>query len=302
MKRSWLITGCSRGLGNALAARVIEAGDNLLATARDPETLADLVARGEGRVIAQALDVTDADAAAAAVATAVDRFGGLDVVVNNAGYGFVAPIEDTRLEDFRAQIETNLFGTIIVTKAAIPLFRERRSGHFIQISSIGGRAGAMGRAPYSAAKFGVEGFSEVLAAEMAPFGVHVTIIEPGGFRTDFAGASTRINEGNRAYADTVGKTAAMQRAFDGHQPGDPDKAATAIISVTQTNRPPLRLVLGRDAYARAERPMRDGLRSFGHGARPARGRTSRAMTQLDAPQAVAAPTKGGPILFGPASR
>jgi NAD(P)-dependent dehydrogenase (short-subunit alcohol dehydrogenase family) len=211
MSRTWLISGCSRGLGRALAQSVIKAGDNLVATARDPRSLAHLIAESEGRAVAQALDVTDAEAAARAITLAVDRFGSLDVVVNNAGYGNVAPIEDTSIEEFREQIETNLFGTIIVTKAAIPLFRERRAGRFVQISSIGGRAGAMGRAPYSAAKFGVEGFSEVLAGEMAPFGVHVTIVEPGGFRTDFAGASTKIADGHPAYADTVGKTAMMQR-------------------------------------------------------------------------------------------
>ena len=253
MSRTWLITGCSRGLGRALAESVIKAGDNLVATARDPDSLAPLIAESEGRAVAQALDVTDAEAAARAITLAVDRFGGLDVVVNNAGYGNVAPIEDTSIAEFREQIETNLFGTIIVTKAAIPLFRERRAGRFVQISSIGGRAGAMGRAPYSAAKFGVEGFSEVLAGEMAPFGVHVTIVEPGGFRTDFAGASTQIADGHPAYADTVGKTAMMQRTYDGRQPGDPARAATAIIAVTRTDTPPLRLVLGRDAYARAER-------------------------------------------------
>jgi NAD(P)-dependent dehydrogenase (short-subunit alcohol dehydrogenase family) len=175
------------------------------------------------------------------------------VVVNNAGYGNVAPIEDTTIASFRQQIETNLFGTILVTKATIPLFRQQRRGHFIQVSSIGGRAGATGRAPYSAAKFGVEGFSEVLATEMAPFGVKVTIVEPGGFRTDFAGASTQIAEGNPAYAETVGKTAAMQRAYDGKQPGDPDRAARAILDVVAAPAPPLRLVLGKDAYARAER-------------------------------------------------
>jgi NAD(P)-dependent dehydrogenase (short-subunit alcohol dehydrogenase family) len=140
-----------------------------------------------------------------------------------------------------------------VTKAAVPLFRQQRGGRFIQISSIGGRAGATGRAPYSAAKFGVEGFSEVLATEMAPFGVHVTIVEPGGFRTDFAGSSTHISEGNPAYATTVGKTAAMQREYDGKQPGDPAAAARAIIAISVVDRPPLRLVLGSDAYARAER-------------------------------------------------
>ena len=253
MARTWLITGCSRGLGRALAEAVLATGDQLAATARDPRTLADLMAVGGDRVIALPLDVADQAAAKRAVSATLDRFGRLDIVVNNAGYGNVAPIEDTSLDDFRAQIETNLFGTIIVTKAAIPVFREQRGGHFFQVSSIGGRAGATGRAPYSAAKFGVEGFSEVLAIEMAPFGVHVTIVEPGGFRTDFAGASTQIAEGNPAYAETVGKTAAMQRDYDGKQPGDPARAAQAIIAVALTEKPPLRLVLGQGAYARAER-------------------------------------------------
>jgi NAD(P)-dependent dehydrogenase (short-subunit alcohol dehydrogenase family) len=253
MPRTWFITGCSRGLGRALAEAVVASGDRLAATARDPSTLADLVSRAADRVIALPLDVTDEAAAARAVSAAADRFGGLDVVVNNAGYGNIAPIEDTSIAAFRAQIETNLFGTIIVTKAAIPLFRAQRGGRFIQFSSIGGRAGATGRAPYSTAKFGVEGFCEVLAAEMAPFGVHVTIVEPGGFRTDFAGSSTHIDAGNAAYAETVGKTAAMQRDYNGKQPGDPERAAHAIIALSSVDRPPLRLVLGSDAYARAER-------------------------------------------------
>jgi NAD(P)-dependent dehydrogenase (short-subunit alcohol dehydrogenase family) len=184
--------------------------------------------------------------------------------VNNAGYGDVAAIEDTGIDEFRAQIETNLFGTIIVTKAAIPLFRERRAGRFIQISSIGGRVGAMGRGPYCAVKFGVEGFSEVLAGELAPFGVHVTIVEPGGFRTDFAGSSTRIAEGNTAYAETVGKTAAMQRAYDGRQPGDPAKAAQAIMALANTETPPLR-------FAARERR----LRARGTQRRSSAGRTAR---------------------------
>jgi NAD(P)-dependent dehydrogenase (short-subunit alcohol dehydrogenase family) len=253
MARTWLITGCSRGLGRALAHAVIQSEAQLVATARDPETLADLVAMGGDRIITLPLDVTDVVAAERAMAAAVAHFGALDVVVNNAGYGNVAPIENTDVDSFRTQIETNLFGTIIVTKAAVPLFRQQRGGRFIQISSIGGRAGATGRAPYSAAKFGVEGFSEVLATEMAPFGVHVTIVEPGGFRTDFAGSSTHISEGNPAYATTVGKTAAMQREYDGKQPGDPAAAARAIIAISVVDRPPLRLVLGSDAYARAER-------------------------------------------------
>ncbi len=253
MTRTWLITGSSRGLGMALARAVLASGDRLVATARDPGALADLASLGADRVILMPLDVTDAAAAARVVSNAVAHFGGLDILVNNAGYGNVAPIEDTSIEEFRAQIETNLFGTIIMTKAAIRLFREQRRGHFFQISSIGGRAGATGRGPYSAAKFGVEGFSEVLAAEMAPFGVHVTIVEPGGFRTDFAGASTRISAGDPAYAETVGKVAEMQRNYNGKQPGDPARAAQAIIAVAAADNPPLRLVLGRDALARAER-------------------------------------------------
>jgi NAD(P)-dependent dehydrogenase (short-subunit alcohol dehydrogenase family) len=232
---------------------VIATGDRLAATARDPNSLADLVAPAGDRAITLPLDVTDQAAAERAMSETADRLGGLDIVVNNAGYGDVAPVEDTSLKDFRVQIETNLFGTIIVTKAAIPLFREQGSGRFLQISSIGGRVGATGRAPYSAAKFGVEGFSEVLATEMAPLGVHVTIVEPGGFRTDFAGASTRIKEGHPAYSETVGKTAAMQRDYDGKQPGDPKRAAQAIIAISKAEKPPLRLVLGKDAYARAER-------------------------------------------------
>lgn len=252
MTKTWLITGSSRGLGRAMAETVLAAGHNLVATARAPEQLADLVARFPDTALAVPLDVTDADAAARAIASAVGRFGGLDILVNNAGYGNVAPIEDTGLDDFRAQIEANLFGTIIVTKAAIPLFRERRAGRFIQMSSIGGRAAAIGRGPYCAAKFGVEGFSEVLAEEMKPFGVKVTIVEPGGFRTDFAGASTVIADGHPDYASTVGATAARQRAYDGNQPGDPARAAQAILRLVELPDPPMRLALGSDAYARAE--------------------------------------------------
>ncbi|MBY8829823.1 oxidoreductase [Hephaestia mangrovi] len=252
MAQTWLITGSARGLGRALAEAVLEAGHNLVATARTPEQLADLAERFAGTMVAAALDVTDEHAATYAVALAVERFGALDILVNNAGYGDVAPIEHTSLESFRRQIETNLFGTIIVTRAAIPLFRQRRSGRFIQISSIGGRAGAIGRGAYSAAKFGVEGFSEVLAQELRPFGVHVTIVEPGGFRTDFAGASTMIEDGPPDYAETVGTVAARQRAYDGNQPGDPAKAAKAILALAALPAPPLRLVLGSDAFERAD--------------------------------------------------
>lgn len=252
MKTTWFLTGSARGLGRALAEAVLEAGHNLVATARNPARLADLVARYPDTALVVELDVTDEAAAKDAVSLAVERFGGIDVLVNNAGFGNMAPIENTDIDSFRAQIETNLFGTIIVSKAVIPLFRERRAGRFIQISSIGGRAGAVGRGPYSAAKFGVEGFSEVLAIEMRPLGVHVTIVEPGGFRTDFAGASSLIEEGHPDYADTVGKAAAMQRLYDGKQPGDPAKGARALLKLAELPQPPMRFVLGSDAYSRAE--------------------------------------------------
>jgi NAD(P)-dependent dehydrogenase (short-subunit alcohol dehydrogenase family) len=173
--------------------------------------------------------------------------------VNNAGYGDVGSIEDTSLADFRAQIETNLFGVINVTKAALPGMREQRAGHIIQLSSIGGRVGPVGRAPYSAAKWGVEGFSEVLAKEVGPLGIKVTIVEPGGFRTDFAGTSTTIREGRPEYESTVGKTARFQREYDGMQPGDPAKAANAIIQIANLAAPPLRLLLGSDAVNAAEK-------------------------------------------------
>ncbi len=247
MSQVWLITGSSRGLGRALADAVLAAGHELVATARDPAQLADLVDRYGEQVRSCALDVTDPRAAGNAIEEAGRAFGRLDVLVNNAGYGNIGSIEDTSLEDIRAQIETNLFGVINVTKAAIPLLREQRSGHIIQLSSVGGRVGAMGRAAYSAAKWGVEGFSEVLAKETALLGIKVTIIEPGGFRTDFAGSSTVISEGRPEYDATVGAAARFQRGYDGTQPGDPVKAAAVIIQVAAMERPPLRLLLGSDA-------------------------------------------------------
>jgi NAD(P)-dependent dehydrogenase (short-subunit alcohol dehydrogenase family) len=219
----------------------------LVATARDPSSLNDLVERHGAAVRTAALDVSDPVAAQAAVQLALDSFGRLDVVVNNAGYGNVGSIEDTDLADFRQQIETNLFGTIIVTKAAIPVMRQQRAGHIIQFSSVGGRIGAPGRAPYSAAKWGVEGFSEVLAKEMAQIGVKVTIVEPGGFRTDFAGSSTLLEEGRPEYDAVVGATARAQRAYNGRQPGDPLRAAQVILAIAAMDAPPSRLPLGSDA-------------------------------------------------------
>src|SRR5271169_5066686 len=248
----WLITGSSRGLGRALAEAVLAAGHKLVATARNPKQLSPLVERYGDQVRAVPLDVTDERAAAAAVQAAVDSFGRLDVLVNNAGYGDLASIEDTSMKDFRAQIETNLFGVIHVTKAVIPVMRRQGSGHILQFSSVGGRVGPIGRGAYAAAKWGVEGFSEVLAKEVGPLGVKVTIIEPGGFRTDFAGSSTAISEGRPEYDATVGKTARFQRDYNGKQPGDPAKAAAALLKLASVKEPPLRIVLGIDAFNAVE--------------------------------------------------
>ncbi len=236
MSQVWIITGSSRGLGRAFTEAVLEAGHYVAATARDVNDLSDLQQKYGNRVLTLALDVTNQVQAQDAVEAAIGIFGKLDVLVNNAGYGNVAPIEDTSIEEFRAQIETNLFGVIILTKAVLPRFREQGFGHFIQVTSIAGRIGPIGRAPYAAAKWGVEGFSESLAKEVAPFGVKVTIVEPGGFRTDFAGSSTTLREGRTEYDATVGKTVRFQREFNGKQPGDPARAAAALLRLVSAGK------------------------------------------------------------------
>jgi NAD(P)-dependent dehydrogenase (short-subunit alcohol dehydrogenase family) len=246
MTQTWLITGSSRGLGRALAEAVLAAGHNLVATARRPEQLAGLVERHPDRARAVALDVTDRAAAARAVAAAVEAFGRLDVVVNNAGYANVSSIEDFDEADFREQIETNLWGVINVTRAALPVLREQGAGHIIQISSVGGRTTAAGIAPYQTAKWAVEGFSGVLAKEVAPLGIKVTVIEPGGFRTDWAGSSMTVHAFNPAYQPTVGVMSAYREAAT--PLGDPAKGAAAILKVASVEDPPLQLLLGSDAY------------------------------------------------------
>ena len=257
MSKTWLITGTSRGLGRALAEAVLDSGDTLLATARRPEQLADLAERYGDRVRTLALDVTDRAAAGRAVQTALDTFGRLDVVANNAGQADSAPIEQTTEADFRAQLETNLFGTVHLTQAALPVFRAQRSGHFLQFSSIGGRVGGTpGLGAYQAAKFAVEGFSEVLFSEVAPLGIKVTIVEPGAFRTDWGGGSMRLAEVAPDYAATVGRMHAYRRSVDGSQPGDPARAARVLLDVAAMDEPPRRLLLGTDAVQMAEHASR----------------------------------------------
>ncbi|OAS15411.1 oxidoreductase [Paenibacillus oryzisoli] len=247
MQKVWLITGSSRGFGRSLAEAVLANGDRLVATARKTEQLADLADKYGSQVRIVQLDVTKYDQAEAAIKVAFDTFGQLDVLVNNAGYGNVSSIEETSMEDFRAQIETNLWGVINVTKAALPLLREQGRGHIIQFSSIGGRIGAPGLAPYQAAKWAVEGFSEVLIKEVEPLGIKVTLIEPGGFRTDWAGSSMQQLQPRDEYKNTVGYMMKHFRDNTGKEKGDPAKAAQAIITIVGEEKPPLRLLLGSDA-------------------------------------------------------
>ncbi|MDU0199498.1 oxidoreductase [Paenibacillus sp. MAH-36] len=249
MSKVWLITGSSRGFGRSLAEAVLAKGDQLVATARNTEQIADLAARYGSQVRIVQLDVNRFEQAEAAIQTAFETFGRLDVLVNNAGYGNVSSIEETSMEDFRAQVETNLWGVINVTKVALPLLRKQGHGHIVQFSSIGGRTGAPGLAPYQTAKWAVEGFSEVLSKEVAPLGLKVTLIEPGGFRTDWAGSSMQHIEPREEYRATVGGLLKHLRDTTGKENGDPDKAAQAIIKIVNEENPPLRLLLGSDAVA-----------------------------------------------------
>jgi NAD(P)-dependent dehydrogenase (short-subunit alcohol dehydrogenase family) len=252
--RTWLITGSSRGFGRELAEAVLDAGENLVATARRPADLDDLVATYGERVRAVALDVTDAAAARQAVDTAVREFGRLDVVVNNAGYANSAPIEEMTDDDFRAQIEANLFGVVNVTRAALPVLRAQRSGHIVQFSSIGGRVGGTpGMGAYQTAKFGVEGFSEVLNAEVRPLGIRVVIVEPGPFRTEWSTTSMVRAEVGPDYEATVGEVNRMREATAAGWPGDPARAAKIILDVVAMDDPPLRLLLGATAVDLAVR-------------------------------------------------
>jgi len=244
----FLVTGSSRGLGRAIAEAALQAGHRLVATARTPQQLDDLAARYGDQVRVVALEVTDAADAANAVQTAVAEFGRLDVVVNNAGYADLASVEDVTLDAFRAQIETNLLGVVNVTKAALPILREQGSGHIIQVSSVGGRMATPGLSAYQAAKWAVGGFSEVLAAEVAPLGVRVTVIEPGGMRTDWAGSSMAIPPVSEPYAATVGAVAERMHGFASAAASDPAKVALAVLTVADLDDPPVRLLIGTDAY------------------------------------------------------
>lgn len=248
MSNVWFVTGSSRGFGRALVRAALEAGDRVAATARRPEQLADLVEEFGERVCPLALDVTDPAAATAALTAARERFGRLDVIVNNAGYANVSPIETTDDEDFREQFETNFWGVYNVSKAAIPILRDQRGGLVIQFSSMGGRVGGSpGLASYQAAKFAIDGFSRVLQVETAPFGVRVLVVEPSGFRTDWAGASMTVHEVPDDYAGTVGAMRFGAAQSGAITAGDPERAAEILVKMARRQDIPYHLPLGVNA-------------------------------------------------------
>jgi NAD(P)-dependent dehydrogenase (short-subunit alcohol dehydrogenase family) len=255
----WFITGSSRGLGRALAEAVLAAGYRVVATARRAEDLAGLVAAHRDKCIALSLDVTDRQQIIDKIAQAEARFGRIDVLVNNAGYGYLAAIEEGDDVDVRQLFETNLFAPVALIKAVLPGMRERKSGHIVNISSIGGLVSFAGVGYYNMAKAGVESMSDALAKELAPLGIGVTVVAPGAFRTDFRSPDS-IQQSKTviaAYADTVGKMRAGMAAGHGKQPGDPVKGARAIVAAVQAEKPPVHLLIGSDALAQLRAKLDD---------------------------------------------
>ncbi|WP_405994888.1 SDR family NAD(P)-dependent oxidoreductase [Streptomyces sp. NBC_00986] len=257
MAQTWFITGSSRGFGRNLTVAALEAGDQVVATARKPEQLDDLAEKYGDRILPVALDVTDRTAATAALQSGVDRFSGIDVVVNNAGYANLSPVETTPEDDFRRQFDTNFWGVYNVSTAAIPFLRARGAGTVVQFSSVGGRVGGNpGLGSYQAAKFAVDGFTRVLAAETAPFGIRYLVVEPGGFATDWAGSSMQIPEVAPEYDETVG---AMIRLLDGPvtAAGDPKRAGEILVRIVKQPNLPSHLLLGVVAVEMAQNYSRD---------------------------------------------
>lgn len=248
----WFITGCSTGFGRELAAALIDKGYRVVATARNPDDVADLVAAGGDRVLGLKLDVTDKAQAEAAVQAATERFGRIDVLVNNAGIGYFGAIEESDEAEVRHMFEINVFGLARMIHLALPGMRARRSGTIVNVSSIGGVRAFPAVGYYNGTKFAVEGISEALSQEVAPLGLKVLLVEPSGFRTDWAGRSA--NETTTPIADydaTAGRNKGAIRGYSGSQPGDPRRAAAAIIQAVEAKDPPLRLLLGKAALAGA---------------------------------------------------
>jgi NADP-dependent 3-hydroxy acid dehydrogenase YdfG len=258
MTKTWFITGCSTGFGREIAKAVLARGWNVVITARNPASVADMAKGYEATTLVLPLDVTHRREIAVAVKAAETRFGAIDVLVNNAGYGYRAAIEEGEDAQVRQMFDTNVFGLIDVTKAVLPGMRARRSGHIVNISSVGGRVATPGMGYYSATKFAVGGLSTALRMEVAPLGIKVTLIEPGPFRTDFAGrsmteAATQIDD----YAPTAGKTRTEFAARAGKQAGDPARAAQAIIKAVESDNPPLHLLLGAVTLQRIDAELNE---------------------------------------------
>ncbi len=276
--RIWFITGASRGFGRSFAQAALTAGDRVAATARDTSALDDLVAEHGDAVLPVELDVTDHDAAFAAVGKAHEHFGRLDVVVNNAGYGMSGAIEELTEEQARRQIEVNVFGALWVTQAALPVLRDQRSGWIVQVSSIGGLAAFPLTGIYHASKWALEGFSESLRQEVEPFGIRILMVEPSGFRTDWAGNSMDRADPIDAYQelDFIAERRSSQREENnGAQPGNPELAARALLETLDRDDPPFRLLLGNVAYDVAVDRYQSRLAEFQAGEQVARGADDR---------------------------
>ncbi|XVQ06647.1 oxidoreductase [Spirillospora sp. CA-255316] len=250
---TWFVTGASRGLGLELGRQVLAAGDTLIATARRPEALRDRLGGG-GRLIVERLDVTDAAGVQAAVSRALAQVDRVDVLVNNAGYGVLGAVEEISEEQTREVYDVNVFGLLRVTRALLPALRRQRAGHIVNISSIGGLTTGAVWGLYGSTKFAVEGITDALRAELAPLGIHVTAVEPGVFRTDFLTAESLVVAADAIgdYAATSGQARTSVADWHGAQPGDPVKAAEAIIRVARSEDPPRRLLLGTDAVVKRE--------------------------------------------------
>jgi NAD(P)-dependent dehydrogenase (short-subunit alcohol dehydrogenase family) len=247
MPKVWFITGASSGFGRAFAEHALARGHRVVATARNTDTLQDLSTKAPDRVIALTLDVTRRGDAETAIAAAVARFDHIDILVNNAGYGLVGALEETSDAELRALMDTNFFGAMAVTRAALPILRAQRAGAIVNMSSLGGQLSFAGFSAYSAGKFALEGASEALAQEVAPFGIKVLIVEPGQFRTELAGHGMRYMPLTEAYRETVGNTRTFAHEMHRTQQGDPAKAAMAIEAALDADATPLRLQLGHDA-------------------------------------------------------
>lgn len=252
----WLITGSSSGFGRTLAESVLDSGDRVIATARKPEQLVGLVERYPSAVRAVGLDVTQPQQIQTALAEAQAAFGRIDVLVNNAGYGLIGALEEVSEDQIRRNFETNLFGAINMMRAVLPVMRQQGGGHIINMSAIAGFTNELGFSIYGGAKFALEGVSEALRGEVAPFGIKVTIVEPGPFRTDFIGRSLdRVAQPMPEYEPTVGQFLRFLNTIEGQQPGDPEKAAQAILKMVASDNPPLRLVLGHYAYSKFRKKL-----------------------------------------------